>query len=474
MNRREFVATTAASALVAAASPPSPAPPEPRCSPTPARRQEDPRRHRTAGAHPHRRLSVDEGRQLAGGAARPDADQGRRQGAPEAENAYREAMLASTQPLQAAMFEEMKGRIKEDDSLRPRRPTAPGNITSSTAPASSTPATCASSARDRSRTAAGDENFIVARRRTAARLQRPGQGQGLFRGRRPPTTAPTTPCSPMPRTRRARRSTRSTSRTWRPARSCPIRSRAATGDFTFSPDSQWIFWICRDENGRPDKIFRRPARGGETTLVYEEPDDGMFIGVGATSDDAFILIRIGNQETSEARSSRPPTRPPTPVVAGAAPGRRALRRRPLGRPLGHPHQRRRRHRLQDRRGPDRRRRPRPTGATWSPTRPAASSRASALVEGLHRPPGARRRQHAASSSATAPAPSTRSPSTSRPTPCRWPGRPSSTPRRCASSTTRRPRRPRRSTTTWRPASGPCARSRRSRPATTRPTMSSSG
>ena len=37
----------------------------------------------------------------------------------EAENAYREAMMVSTLPLQAAMFEEMKRRIKEADSSVP-------------------------------------------------------------------------------------------------------------------------------------------------------------------------------------------------------------------------------------------------------------------------------------------------------------------------------------------------------------------
>ncbi|MGV8930376.1 MAG: S9 family peptidase, partial [Brevundimonas sp.] len=37
----------------------------------------------------------------------------------EAENAYREAMMASTLPLQATMFDEMKGRIKEADSSVP-------------------------------------------------------------------------------------------------------------------------------------------------------------------------------------------------------------------------------------------------------------------------------------------------------------------------------------------------------------------
>src|SRR3954463_14160035 len=37
----------------------------------------------------------------------------------EAENAYTKAVLAGTEALQAAMFGEMKGRIKEDDSSVP-------------------------------------------------------------------------------------------------------------------------------------------------------------------------------------------------------------------------------------------------------------------------------------------------------------------------------------------------------------------
>ncbi len=82
----------------------------------------------------------------------------------------------------------------------------------------------------------------------------------------------------------------------------PIES--AYGDFTFSPDSRWIFWIWRDENARPAKIFRRPARprpdaADGDTLVYEEADDGMFLGVGCASDDSHILIHVGNQETTE-------------------------------------------------------------------------------------------------------------------------------------------------------------------------------
>src|SRR3954471_1166813 len=37
----------------------------------------------------------------------------------EAENTYTEAMLAGVKPLQEALFAEMRGRIKEDDSSLP-------------------------------------------------------------------------------------------------------------------------------------------------------------------------------------------------------------------------------------------------------------------------------------------------------------------------------------------------------------------
>src|SRR5262249_44457105 len=74
----------------------------------------------------------------------------------------------------------------------------------------------------------------------------------------------------------------------------------ANGDFAFSPDSRWLFWIWRDENARPSRVFRRLARGGEDVLVYEEPDQGMFLGVWTTADDSHIVIGAQNQETSES------------------------------------------------------------------------------------------------------------------------------------------------------------------------------
>jgi oligopeptidase B len=81
----------------------------------------------------------------------------------------------------------------------------------------------------------------------------------------------------------------------------PVES--CTGDFVFSPCSRWLFWIWRDAEGRPSRLYRRPARGGpvDDVLVYDEPDDGFFMSVHLTSSRAFIVLGLGNQETSEAR-----------------------------------------------------------------------------------------------------------------------------------------------------------------------------
>src|SRR5262249_18421862 len=71
-----------------------------------------------------------------------------------------------------------------------------------------------------------------------------------------------------------------------------------TGDFAWSPDSAFLFWTYRDGKGRPAKIYRRPARGGDDVLVYDEPDDGFFLSVHASESRDFIIIHAGHHEAS--------------------------------------------------------------------------------------------------------------------------------------------------------------------------------
>ena len=203
----------------------------------------------------------------------------------DAENAYTQAMLAPTQALQAALFAEMKGRIKEDDSSVPA-PDGPFDYYVRYAIGAEHPVHAR-----RPRGTEGPEEVLLdedaaarghAYYQVGAASHSPDhrlyawavdeQGSEYFTIRVKDLAGGQEVGAPI---------------------------ESAYGDFVFSPDSQWIFWIWRDENARPAKVFRRPSGGGPDTLVYDEPDQGMFLGVGAASDDSHILIHVGNQETTE-------------------------------------------------------------------------------------------------------------------------------------------------------------------------------
>jgi len=227
----------------------------------------------------------------------------------EAENAYTKAMLADTVPLQAAIFEEMKGRIKEDDASVPA-PDGPWEYYA--------------------RYELGAQQPIHARRRRGEtdREQVLLDEEALAKGK------------PYFHVGAASHSPDHALYAWaadeQGSEYYAIRVKdlatgeevgppidSAYGDFVFSPDSQWLFWIWRDENARPSKVFRRPARGGDDALVYEEADEGMFLGVGVASDDSHVLIHIGNQETTELRLI--PSSDPTAEPLVAEPRRVAVK-----------------------------------------------------------------------------------------------------------------------------------------------------
>ncbi len=214
----------------------------------------------------------------------------------DAENAYVKAMLAPTEALQAQMFGEMKGRIKEDDSSVPA-PDGPWDYYA--------------------RYDLGAQHPIHARRPKGHAPHDKNDGEQVLLDEEASSKG-----KAFFQVAAASHSPDHTLYAWAADEQgseyyqirvkdlesgeelgTPIES--AYGSLTFSPDSQWLFWIWRDENARPSKVFRRPARpgkgwGGDDVLIYEEADEGMFLGLGVTSDDSHIVIGAGNQETSEA------------------------------------------------------------------------------------------------------------------------------------------------------------------------------
>lgn len=227
----------------------------------------------------------------------------------EAENAYTKTALASTEALQAELFAEMKGRIKEDDSSVPA-PDGPFDYyvryeTGAEHPIHARRPRGAEAGEevllDEPQAAAGKPYFHV-----GAAHHSPDHGLFAWAADEQGSEYYTIRVKDLASGAEV---------------GPPIES--AYGDFTFSPDSEWLFWIWRDENARPAKVFRRPARGGEDVLVHHELDDGMFLGVGTAADDSHVLIHIGNQETTEIRLV--PAAHPTSQAVVAEPRREGVK-----------------------------------------------------------------------------------------------------------------------------------------------------
>eukprot|EP00457_Paulinella_chromatophora_P001556 gb/GEZN01001558.1/.p1 GENE.gb/GEZN01001558.1/~~gb/GEZN01001558.1/.p1 ORF type:complete len:920 (-),score=84.03 gb/GEZN01001558.1/:56-2815(-) len=75
------------------------------------------------------------------------------------------------------------------------------------------------------------------------------------------------------------------------------------GDCVWSADSKSFFYVWRDENMRPKRVFRHVLGTDPSTdkLVYEEPDDGFFLDVSDSQSEEYIFIYSGNKISSEVR-----------------------------------------------------------------------------------------------------------------------------------------------------------------------------
>lgn len=220
----------------------------------------------------------------------------------EAENAYMRAVLAPTERLQETLFQEMKGRIREDDASAPE-PDGPFAYATRYAAGAQHPLHV------RRPRAGGTEEILLDEEAEAKGKAFYSVGAaGHSPDHRLYAWAVDEQGSEVYRIRIRDLAT---------GKVLPSPVESSTGDFTFSPDSAWLFWTWRDDNGRPARIYRRPVRGtaADDVLVYTERDEGFFIGVRRSASDRFILISCGNQETSEVLliPADQPTAAPVPL-----------------------------------------------------------------------------------------------------------------------------------------------------------------
>ena len=100
-------------------------------------------------------------------------------------------------------------------------------------------------------------------------------------------------------------------------------------------DNATVFYVRVDEAMRPYQLWRHRVGTDPTGdhLVYEEPDDRFYLGVGRTKDDRYVLHRAGLQ--GHLGVPGPRRRRPRGRVRGdraPPPGHRVQRRPRPGRP----------------------------------------------------------------------------------------------------------------------------------------------
>jgi oligopeptidase B len=91
----------------------------------------------------------------------------------------------------------------------------------------------------------------------------------------------------------------------------------STGDFVWANDSRTLFWIWRDDNGRSKRVYRQDFGSATSELVYEEQDDGFFVNIGLTDGDGYVVINTGGHTSNETYliDANNPTSDPVLVAA---------------------------------------------------------------------------------------------------------------------------------------------------------------
>ncbi len=209
----------------------------------------------------------------------------------EAENEHYEAVMAPLAELEERIFQEMRGRIKEDDSSVPSRDGQWFYY---------------------SRFREGGQYPIIARRPADSNGEISGEEVILFDG-----DAEAEPFdyfslggfehSPDQRYAAWAVDTKGSEYYTIFIRDLETGEDIATltdegyGSLVWANDSRTVYWVWRDDNARPKRVYRQAINASEPELVYEEADDAFFINVERSDGDTWVMVETSGHTTSEVR-----------------------------------------------------------------------------------------------------------------------------------------------------------------------------
>jgi oligopeptidase B len=204
----------------------------------------------------------------------------------DAENAYTAAMLADTEALQNALYAEMKGRIKEDDSTVPS-PDGPFEYFVSYITGGQYPRICR-----RPRGGGGEEILIDGNKEAegkaywqlGATAHSPNHRYLAYAVDKKGSELFTIKIRDLASGRDLREAIPDT--------------RSA---IVWSADSKSLFYVRLDANQRPLYVYRHRlgTPGKSDVLIYAEKDSGFYVGVGQTQSSRYLTVEAHDHQTSE-------------------------------------------------------------------------------------------------------------------------------------------------------------------------------
>ena len=226
----------------------------------------------------------------------------------DAENAYTDAAMAPTEALQARLFAEMKGRIKEDDSSVPS-PDGPFAYYQRYETGGQHPVFCRCPLSGDWRNRAGEEVLLD------GNLE--AEGTDFFQVHAC-LHSPDHRLLAYAVDRNGSERCRINVKDLATGSVLPDTIEEAQGSLAWANDGQTLFYVTLDAEHRPSRVFRHRlgADPAGDELVYEEHDPGFFVGLGKSESDRFIMISAHDHTTSEVRvidADRPET--PSRLIA---------------------------------------------------------------------------------------------------------------------------------------------------------------
>ena len=205
----------------------------------------------------------------------------------EAENAYQEEQMADTSDLQKSLFDEMKGRIKEDDSSVPMKDGEWAyGVNFVTGGEHAKFIRIHQSSKQSQLLLDGDEeaaghgyfriggaNHSPDHNHVAWSFDDKGSEYFTIKFREPQS-----------------------------GQDLPNHITESNGGGIWTKDSNGFVYCKLDDNHRPSKMFLHVLGQDNQpdTLIYEEKDPGFFMGAGKTQSGDWIIIDIHDHQTSEA------------------------------------------------------------------------------------------------------------------------------------------------------------------------------